>query len=96
MKHTGVYKVVRLLQAGTILHAIADNNDDVQGVIEGYRFAEYTREDGSTSHDVEYRVKWTDGVYEWISWSEANMYEPRRPARPAEPLNSQYRVRVNA
>lgn len=95
MEHTGVSKIVRLLQAKTTLSAINDKDDDVQGVVEAYRFVEYTKEDGSTSHDVEYRVLWTDGVYEWISWSEANTYNPVRPL-VLNPPTLKRRERVNA
>lgn len=96
MNHEGTPKIVRLLQAGTTLQALSDSNDDVQGNVEAYRFVEYTRADGETSHDVEYRVKWTDGVYEWISWSEANTYAPKRPVRPmGEPVYA-LRERVGA
>lgn len=96
MEHEGVSKVVRLLQSGTTLLAINDANDDVQGMVEAFRFMQYTRSTGETSYEVEYRVKWTDGVYEWISWSEADTYNPKRPTPQGQPLTPRYRERVNA
>lgn len=82
MEHKGTYKIVRLLQPGTKLFAIDDDDNDVEGVVEAYRFIEYTQVNGQTSHDVEYRIKWDDGAYEWISWSSANEYFPQRPKKP--------------
>lgn len=82
MEHTGISKIVRLLQPGTKLSAIDDNNRDVEGNVEAYRFVQYTKKSGETSYDIEYRVKWDDGVYEWIPWSEVDTYKPQRPIRP--------------
>lgn len=82
MKHDGKSRIVRCLPPGTKLTALNDDNEQVSGEIEKYVVVEYTRENGETSHDISYLVMWSDKVYEWISWSEVNTYNPVKPSSP--------------
>lgn len=74
-------KFVGLLKPGTTLSAINDDDQHITGTVEAYRFAQHTHIDKTTSYEIEYRVRWDDGIYEWVSWEECDKYAPQRPAR---------------
>lgn len=79
-------KIVRLLQPGTVLSALNDQDVPIEGLVEKYVFTRYTDDDGKTSYVIKYLVRWTDGVYEYIPWSECDEYNPVRPLRtPSAP-----------
>lgn len=71
-------KFVGLLKPDTTLSAIDDDDQVVKGNVEAYRFAQHTHTDKSTSYEIEYRVRWDDGIYEWIPWEEVDRYNPQR------------------
>jgi hypothetical protein len=89
-------KIVRLLQAGTTLTALNDHDKSIHGTVEAYRFVQHTFSDKSTDYEIEYRVRWSDGVYEWISWPEIDCYDPVRPKRIPVMRRELHREYINA